>query len=71
MSLPVEESKLQETLVEWDFNLDVAAGCRGVHRVDHKINVTVHGGALRVAKDDNGNAAACEVLLIADVFVRR
>ena len=44
--------------VEWNFNLDIAAGCRGVHGGDNEVNVAMNGGALRIAKDDDRDTAA-------------
>jgi hypothetical protein len=45
-------------LVEWNFNLGVAAGCCCIHRHDSSINIAVDGGPLGIAKDDDGNPAA-------------
>ena len=43
--------------LKWNFYLGITAGCRRVHGCDDALDVVVHGGPLRIPKNDDGNPA--------------
>jgi hypothetical protein len=56
-------------LLERDVHLGIAAPCGSVHCRDDSIDMAVHGRPLRIAKYHNGDFAACEILLVLNVFI--
>jgi hypothetical protein len=52
-------------------NFDVASGNRGVHGCHNPLNVALDGRPLRIAKNDDGQTTALQILLVANIFVRR
>lgn len=66
----VHEGNYNRSLFVRNVHLGIAAACGGVNCRDNSIYVAMHGRPLRIAKYNDGNPTAFEVLLVLDVFVR-
>lgn len=55
----------------WNAHFRIAAGARGVQGRDNQVDVVAQNGPLRMAKNNNRDLAAFQVLLVAHVRVRR
>jgi DNA-binding GntR family transcriptional regulator len=70
---PFSKLTLSETwqgLLARDFHFRIAAGCGCVHGGGNLADMTLHDAPLRIAKYENGNSAAHQVLLRQHVLVR-
>ena len=54
-----------------DFNLGIATGSSRIYGCNDAVDILMNCWPSRIAKDEDGDPAALQVLLVADIFVGR
>lgn len=61
---------LLDRLSAGDLHFDIASGRGRVYRCNHVFDMQAKDRPLRIAKRNDGDLAACQVLLVPHVFIR-